>query len=114
MGQHAFHFQAVRDLMRIKADGASQSVVVFNFLVQGSHGNAEHTSQLFDRESFLSGAQPPDEVYFVNFSGLARMASGAGTANPRSLRSRPAGPTLSVLRAVLFNHFSTDRYSWHI
>jgi hypothetical protein len=27
----------------------------------------------------------------VNFSGLARMASGAGSANPRSLRSRPAG-----------------------
>jgi len=69
MRRHSFHFQPVRDLMRIKADGASQNVVVFNFLVQGSHGNAEHTSQLFDRESFLSGAQLLDEGHFVNFSG---------------------------------------------
>jgi hypothetical protein len=94
MGRHFFHFQPVRDLMRIKADGASQNVVVFNFLVQSSDGNAEHTGQLFDRESFLSGAQLLDEGHFVNFSGLAKMAPGAGSANPRSLRSRPAGLTL--------------------
>ena len=97
-----FHFQPVRYLMRIKADGASHAekwnVVVFNFLVQGSHGNAEHTSQFFDRESFMSGAQLLDEGHFVNFSGLARMASGAGAANPRSLRSRPAGLHIPTVR----------------
>lgn len=77
MRRHCFHFQPVRDLMRIKADGASQNVVVFNFLVQGSRGNAEDTSQFLDRESFLSGAQPLDEGHFVNFSWLARVESGA-------------------------------------
>ena len=82
MRRHCFHFQPVRDLMRIKADGASQNVVGFNFLVQGSHGNAEHASQFFDRESFLSGAQLLDEGHFVNFSRLARMASGAGSDPP--------------------------------
>ena len=94
MRRHCFHFQPVRDLMRIKADGASQNVVVFNFLVQGSRGNAEDTSQFLDRESFLSGAQLLDEGHFVNFSGLSGMASGAGAANLRSLGSRPAGLTL--------------------
>jgi hypothetical protein len=83
MRRHYFHFRPVRDLMRIKADGAAPDVVVCNLPVQGSHGNAEHTSQFFGRESFLSGAQLLDEGHFVNFSGLARMASGAGTANPR-------------------------------
>ena len=91
MRRHCFHFQPVRDLMRIKADGASQNVVVCNFLAQGSRSNAQHASQFFDRENFLSGAQLLDEGHFVNFSGLARMASGAGAANPRCLRSRPAG-----------------------
>jgi hypothetical protein len=65
MRRHFLHFQPVRDLTSIKADGASQNVVIFNFLVQGSHGNAKHTSQLFDRESFLSGAQLIDEGHFV-------------------------------------------------
>jgi hypothetical protein len=84
MRRHFFHFQPVRDRMRIKADGAPQNVVVFNFLVQGPHGNAEHTGHFFDRESFLSGAQLLDEGHFLNFFGLARLASGAGAANPRS------------------------------
>ena len=77
MRRHCFHFQPVRDLMRIKANGASQNVVVVNFLVQGSHGNAQHARQFFDRERSLSGAQPLDEGHFVNFSGLSGMASGA-------------------------------------
>ena len=89
-----FHFQPVRYLMRIKPDRASHAkkwnVVVFNFLVNGSHGNAEQTRQFFDRERLLSGAQLLDEGHFANFSGLARMASGAGAAKTRSLRSRCA------------------------
>jgi hypothetical protein len=68
-----FRFQPVRYLMGIKPDGRSHAekwdVVIFNFLVQGSHGNAEQTRQFFDRESFLSGAQLLDEGHFVNFSG---------------------------------------------
>jgi hypothetical protein len=60
--------------MRIKPDGASHAkkwnVVVFNFLVQGSHGNAEQPRQFFDRERLLFGAQLLDEGHFANFSGL--------------------------------------------
>ena len=70
-----FHFQPVRYLMRIKPDRASHAkkwnVVVFNFLVNGSHGNAEQSRQFFDRKSLLSGAQLLDEGHFANFSGLA-------------------------------------------
>ena len=68
-----FHFQPVRDLVRIKPDGASHAekwnVVVFNLLVQGSHGNAEQTRHFLDGKSLLSGAQLLDEDHFANFSG---------------------------------------------
>jgi hypothetical protein len=69
-----FRFQPVRDLMRIKPDGASHAekwdVVVFHFLVQCSHGNAEQTRQFFDRKSLLSGAQLLNEGHLRIFSGL--------------------------------------------
>jgi hypothetical protein len=79
-----FHFQPISYLMRVEADGGSDTeegdVVVFNFLVQSPDGNAKQSGQFLDRESLLLGAQ------LLNKSHLDECLQVSGSEGPEKLQ----------------------------